>query len=130
MGILVNENQIGGGGSSMNQDSVIYWYSKLSNNNNPHPNITVYGYWYRIYESGWVVQGGTIDVLSGTTDINLPIEMAGGYLQYDAHVTAGVRSSDARIVQVLESSTSTTLKIISNSRFEVFWRVEGQSKIL
>ena len=68
--------------------------------------------------------------MSGTTDINLPIEMAGGYLQYDAHVTAGVRSSDARIVQVLDSSTSTTLKIISNSRFEVFWRVEGQSKIL
>ena len=130
MGILVNENQIGGGGTSMNQDSVIYWYSPLSNNNNPHPDIVVYLAWYRIYKSGWVVQGGTMQVLSGTTDISLPIEMAGGYLQYDAHVNAGVQSSNARNVQVLDSSTSTTLKIISNSGFDIFWRVEGQSNIL
>ena len=114
----------------MNQDSVIYWYSPLSNNNNPHPDIVVYLAWYRIYKSGWVVQGGTMQVLSGTTDISLPIEMAGGYLQYDAHVNAGVSSSNGRIVQVLDSSTSTTLKIISNSGFDIFWRVEGQSNIL
>ena len=129
MGILVNQNQIGGGNTT-NQDSVIYWYSRLSNNNNPHPNITIYGDWYRIYKSGWVVQGGTMQVLYGTTDISLPIEMAGGYLQYDAHVTAGDSSSNVRNVQVLASSTSTTLKIISNLGCEIFWRVEGQSNIL
>ena len=32
-------------------------------------------YWYRLYKSGWVEQGGNFTATSGTTIVSLPIEM-------------------------------------------------------
>jgi hypothetical protein len=51
--------------------------------------------------------------------------MAGAYGTYTPQVTAGVTSSNARIVQVANTSTATVLKVITNHGIDVFWRVEG-----
>lgn len=81
--------------------------------------------WYRKYKSGWVEQGGFEAVSSGNNSIPMPITMSGAYGTYTANVTAGVASSDARIVQVLNSSTATTLNVVANNAFDCFWTVSG-----
>ena len=83
--------------------------------------------WYRLYSDGWVEQGGVYLAPSGTSSKTQPVEMAGGAGTYTAQTTAMVTSSNARIVQTLDSSTSTTLKIITNNGFNVFWEVRGMA---
>ena len=83
--------------------------------------------WYRKYKSDWVEQGGKIDGVSGTNSITLPVEMFGGYENYTASANAIVSSSDARIVQVLDTSTATTLKVITNAAFDCYWQVSGMA---
>lgn len=83
--------------------------------------------WYRLYKSGLVEQGGCKEVSSGNNSIPMPITMSGGYGTYTANCNAGVASSNARIVQVLNSSTATTLNVVTNSGFDCFWQVSGMS---
>lgn len=72
-------------------------------------------------------QGGQVAAASGNNSITLPVQMSGGYGTYTASVSAGVASSNARIVQVLSTSNATTLNVITNSAFDVFWQVSGMS---
>lgn len=83
--------------------------------------------WYRLYKSGWVEQGGYFVATSGTNEISLPVQMKGIYKTYSAKVNACVDSSDARNAQILSSSSSTILKVITNSQFDIYWEVKGMS---
>lgn len=80
--------------------------------------------------NGFVVQWGTTaDTASGTISITLPIPMNGDWSTYSAHANVGVTSNNGRIVQILETSTSTTLQVLTNSALRVTWTVMGYSAI-
>lgn len=79
--------------------------------------------WYRKYASGWVEQGGTIDASTGSNSINLPIPMQNN--KYNASLNAIVSSSNARIVQIQDTSSATALSFICNNAFKVCWQICG-----
>lgn len=84
--------------------------------------------WYRKYQSGWVEQGGcTPTTINGNGSIPLLVQMSGNAKTYTASVNAWVGSVNSRIVQLLDTSTATTLKVITNSPVDVSWMVFGMA---
>ena len=86
--------------------------------------------WYRKYKSGWVEQGGSVNAATGSNTVSLPITMANN--NYNALLTAVVQSSNARNVQMQDTSSATELRFICNNTFNVKWYVCGlaQSSLL
>lgn len=81
--------------------------------------------WFNVYADGWVEQGGIDATARDNNSITLPVQMSGGYRTYAVSVNAGVASSNARNVQVLDTSTATILNVVTNAAFDVFWQVSG-----
>lgn len=81
MGIMLDNIKLGGGPNPEIVDYVIYFDSAdATDHSHAFPNITLSEYqWYRIYKSGWVIQGGFDRVEADNTarfTIHFPITMA------------------------------------------------------
>lgn len=93
--------------------------------------------WYRLYNDGWVEQGGTHVLISNNSNYTqtLPIEMANSYYtatmaQYAASDPVGFYYNQGALL----AKTTTNIKL-SNRRFsgngtysiDIMWQVSGMS---
>lgn len=92
--------------------------------------------WYRKYKSGWVEQGGKVDIAVPTTTITLPVEMAD--TNYTVLATSYSYSSpnfDPAIVNVRRDDTlsTTSFKLMAKNSSAAsyatqgFWQVCGMA---
>ena len=79
------------------------------------------GNWFRLYESGWVEQGGTFTSTSSTTVITLPIEM-----RDTNYFASGNYQNDAEnyYSQCYDFTTTTMTMKTYNAR-TINWQVKG-----
>lgn len=108
MGIMLDNINLGGGGPNPEvADYVIYFDSADAlDHSHKHPSIATPtdSRWYRIYKSGWVVQGGY-----GTANINpltLIIPMSSSTYNITLASRAGSRSAAAAIGIYEKNTTS------------------------
>lgn len=78
-------------------------------------------YWYRLYKSGWVEQGGNITATAATAVVSLPIEMKDNL--YYAHGNYKVNTGTYYGQCYALTTTSFTIKTAKGN--ECCWEVKG-----
>lgn len=74
--------------------------------------------WYRLYDDGWVEQGGTVVATTTWQTVTFPIEMANNLYTANCTNTAGGTNGNG-----IRNKTATDMQIYQNWQWD--WEVKG-----
>lgn len=130
MGILINDSQIGGGNTSNLVDYIVYYDSADITDHShalPHANTLTNHQWYRIYNSGWIEQGG---IFTNSIDeiIILPVSMSSAVYNITTEIYNGEIGWE-RLNWSVSDITSTQFRVFydgaDNDPQGFSWEVKG-----
>ena len=79
-------------------------------------------YWYRLYKSGWIEQGGTFKAtVTGATTVTIPKMMR--YATYYVH--ANYKNSSTNMYGQCYTLTTTSFMVKTYKDVEICWEIKG-----
>ena len=113
MGILINDSQIGGNTSNLVDYVVYYDSADITDHSHalPNANTLTNHQWYRIYNSGWIEQGG---IFTNSIDeiIILPVTMSSALYNITTEIYNG---------QIGWASLNWSVSDITPTQFHVYY---------